>query len=46
MIKNIMITYLCDPDFNVYTMSRNEAPDGAKSNGRGAGQVKARILGN
>ena len=36
----------CDPDFNVYTMSRNEAPDGAKSNGRGAGQVKARILGN
>ena len=31
----------CSPDFNVYTESENEKPDGSKTRLRSAGQVKA-----
>lgn len=44
-IKNLMITYLCDPDYCIYTASQNEKPvDADTTNIRSAGQVKARSI--
>lgn len=38
-IKSLMITKLCDPDYNVYTGDVNPKPEGAATNLRSAGQV-------
>ena len=41
-IKSLTITKLCSEDFNAYTEDVNPKPQGATTNLRSAGQVKAR----